>query len=37
MNLIEDFFPKDKHLLEGVQQQRKMLLKMPSPRMAEKK
>ncbi|XP_043751053.1 protein Shroom2 isoform X4 [Cervus elaphus] len=37
MDLMEGIFPKDEHLLEGVQQRRKLLPKVPSPRMAEER
>ncbi|KAM9668441.1 protein Shroom2 isoform 2-T2 [Dama dama] len=37
MDLMEGIFPKDEHLLEGVQQRRKLLPKVPSPRTAEER
>ncbi|XP_062982436.1 protein Shroom2 isoform X2 [Elgaria multicarinata webbii] len=37
MDLMVGIFPKDEHLLEEAQQRRKLLLKVPSPKMAEDK
>ncbi|XP_038613427.1 protein Shroom2 isoform X2 [Tachyglossus aculeatus] len=37
MDLMEGIFPKDEHLLEEAQQRRKMLPKVPSPRITEEK
>uniref|UniRef100_A0A8C6DUH8 ASD2 domain-containing protein n=1 Tax=Moschus moschiferus TaxID=68415 RepID=A0A8C6DUH8_MOSMO len=37
MDLMEGIFPKDEHLLEGAQQRRKLLPKVPSPRTAEER
>ncbi|XP_065771659.1 protein Shroom2 isoform X2 [Muntiacus reevesi] len=37
MDLMEGIFPKDEHLLEGAQQRRKLLPKVPSPGMAEER
>ncbi|NXN93168.1 SHRM2 protein, partial [Rhinopomastus cyanomelas] len=37
MDLMVGIFPKDEHLLEEAQQRRKLLPKVPSPRIAEEK
>lgn len=37
MKLLESMFPKDKHLLEGMQKQRKLLPKLGSSRTVEEK
>ncbi|XP_048349197.1 protein Shroom2 isoform X2 [Sphaerodactylus townsendi] len=37
MDLMVGIFPKDEHLLEEVQQRRKLLLKVPSPKAADDK
>ncbi|XP_072470507.1 protein Shroom2 isoform X3 [Notamacropus eugenii] len=37
MDLMEGIFPKDEHLLEEAQQRRKLLPKVPSPKIAEEK
>ncbi|XP_044526319.1 protein Shroom2 [Gracilinanus agilis] len=37
MDLMEGIFPKDEHLLEEAQQRRKLLPKVPSPKITEEK
>ncbi|XP_074069689.1 protein Shroom2 isoform X2 [Macrotis lagotis] len=37
MDLMEGIFPKDEHLLEEAQQRRKLLPKIPSPKITEEK